>query len=120
MSTVTLRYWYNDQGLGTAVGLDVDYVSNLRVTDGRAVAAPSPVAGADHYVELSFSGALAAKGATSNGDQCSAMIRLHNADYQGTVDVAIDYSYNGGAIGYNDKITLHDKSGKVIWGVAPC
>jgi hypothetical protein len=125
MSKVTLRYWYQDQGLGTALVLAADYVSigysnPGRVTAGRAVAAPSPVAGADHYLELSFTGTLAAEGDKAHKDQFNIHVRLHTANYRGAVNVTNDYSYNGGAIGYNDKITLHDKSGKVIWGVAPC
>jgi hypothetical protein len=125
VSTFTLRYWYQDEGLGTALVLSTDYVSigysnQGRVTAGRAVAAPSPGPGADHYLELSFTGMLAAQGDKAHQDQFNIHVRLHTANYKGAVDVTNDYSYNGGAIGYNDKITLHDKSGKVIWGAAPC
>jgi len=128
MSTVTLRYWYQDEGLGTNLVLAANYVcigySNQgKVTSGIAVANPSPVAGADHYLELSFTGTLAAQGDRATNDQFNVHVTLHTTAYPGVVvgvvDVANDYSYNGGATGYNDKITLHDKSGKVIWGVAP-
>jgi hypothetical protein len=125
MSTVTLRYWYQDEGLGTDLVLSHDYVtighSNQgKVPSGIAVANPSPVTGADHYLELSFTGTLAAQGDKATNDQFNVHVTLHTANYRGAVNVANDYSYNGGATGYNDKITLHDKSGKVIWGVAPC
>ena len=125
MTTVTLRYWYQDEGLGAAVVLATNYVSigysnTGKVTGGKAVANPSPAPGADHYLELSFSGTLAAQGDKSSNDQFNAQVTLHTASYTGAVDLTNDYSYNGGASGsYNDKITLHNKNGDVIWGTAP-
>jgi hypothetical protein len=124
MSTVVLRYWYQDEGLGTAVVLTANYVSigysNLgKVTGGKSVVASSSVPGADHYLELTFSGTLAAQGDKATNDQFNAQVTVHTASYTGPVDITNDYSYNGGATGYNDKITLHDKSGNLIWGVAP-
>jgi hypothetical protein len=114
LSTVTLRYWYQDDGWNTTtLTIEVDYRSDTRdsVTGGKAVAAPRPTAGADHYLELSFTGTLAAKG------QFATNVRVRN-NWQGTVDVTNDYSYNGGASGYDSKITLY-QSGKLIWGVEP-
>ena len=125
MSTVTLRYWYQDEGLGTALVLASNYVSvgysgQGNVTSGTAVANPSPVAGADHYLELSFAATLSAQGAAANNDQFTLQVNLHTAGYAGAVDVTNDYSYDGGAEGvYEKKITLHDKSGNVIWGTPP-
>jgi hypothetical protein len=125
MSTVVLRYWYQDEGLGTALVLSANYVSigystQGKVTSGTAVVAPSSVAGADHYIELSFSGTLAAQGDKSTNDQFTIQVNLHTAGYTGAVDVTNDYSYDGGAEGlYEKKITLYDKSGNLIWGVAP-
>jgi hypothetical protein len=124
MSTVTLRYWYQDEGLGTSLVMVANYVSigysNLgKVTEGKAVAVSPSKAGADHYIELSFSGTLAAKGDSKTNDQFTANVTMHTASYQGAVDLTNDYSYNDGATGYNEKITLHDKSGKVVWGMAP-
>ena len=118
MSTVTLRYWYQDEGLGNARALATHYVSPGKVASVTAAAVPSPVSGADHYMELSFTGTLAAQGEEATNDQLRIQAMLYSC--KGAVDVTNDYSYNGGAIGYNDKITLHDKSGKVMWGVAPC
>jgi hypothetical protein len=43
---------------------------------------------------------------------------MHTANYQGAVDVTNDYSYNGGATGYDDKITLY-QNGKLISGTEP-
>ena len=125
MSTVTLRYWYQDEGLGTAVVVATNYVSigysNLgKVMGCTVVAAPSPVAGADHYLELSFSGTLAVQGDKATNDQFNIQVTLHTASYQGAVDVTNDYSYDGGAaLLYEQKITLHNKSGTAIWGTAP-
>jgi hypothetical protein len=124
MSTVTLRYWYQDEGLGTALVLSTDYVSigmsgQGEVTSGTAVAAPSPVPGADHYLELSFTGTLAAQGDKAYKDQFNFNVRLHTGSYTGAVDVTNDYSYDAGAAGVHEqKITLYE-SGKLIWGVEP-
>ena len=122
LSTVTLRYWYQDEGWNTTSlmpAIDYESISGDNVTNCKAFAASSPVPGADHYLELSFSGTLAAKGAPSGNDQFTVNVRPHNTSWQGTVDVTNDYSYNGGATEYDDKITLHDGSGNVIWGVLP-
>jgi hypothetical protein len=121
ISTVTLRYWYQDEGWNpTALTLEIDYksLSGDNVTSGKAVAASPSKAGADHYLELSFSGTVAAKGAVSGADQFAANIRPHNSNWQGTVDVTNDYSYNAGATGLNDKMTLY-ANGKLIWGTEP-
>lgn len=127
LTAVTLRYWYQDQGegLGDSATLQID---DARIGDstsvkdkitGIAVAAPSPVAGADHFLQISFTGiTLAGKGAGGNADRLSVGGRLHNSSYTGSVDLSNDYSYNAGAIGPNDKITLHS-GGKVIWGTPP-
>jgi hypothetical protein len=114
LATVTLRYWYKDDGWDTTnLTLEVDYRSDSsdNVTSGKAVAVSPSSAGADHYLVLSFSGTIAGKG------QFATNIRLHNS-WQGTVVVANDYSYNAGATGLNDKMTLY-ANGKLIWGTEP-
>ena len=123
MTAVTLRYWYQDEGLGTALVFANNYVmigySIAGTVTGKAVAAPSPVAGADHYIELAFTGILSAQGDKSSNDQLMVHVTAHTASYAGTVDVTNDYSYDGGAAKvYEDKITLYE-SGKLIWGVEP-
>jgi hypothetical protein len=124
MSTVTLRYWYQDEGLGTNLVLAANYVSigysnQGKVTGLTAVANPSPVAGADHYLQFSFSGTLAAQGDPATNDQFNIEVTVHSPDYTGTVDVTNDYSYDGGAAAvYEQKITLYE-SGILIWGVEP-
>ena len=124
MAAVTLRYWYQDEGLGTALVYANDYVkigySIAATATGKVVAAPSPVAGADHYIELSFTGTVAPQGDKSSGDQFTLHVTAHTASYTGTVDVTNDYSYDGGAEKvYEKKITLHDKDGNVLWGTPP-
>lgn len=124
MSTTTLRYWYQDEGLGANLVFSSDYVSigysNQGTISGKAVAASPASAGADHYLEISFIGTLAAQGDKATDDQFNVHTTAHTAGYSGTVDVTNDYSYDGGAAAvYEQKITLHDKSGKVIWGTAP-
>jgi hypothetical protein len=124
-STVTLRYWYQDEGLGTALILasnivSIGYSNQGQVTSGVALANPSPVAGADHYLELAFTGTLAAQGDKATNDEFNIDVTLHTPNYAGAVDVTNDYSYDGGAsLVYEQKITLHDHSGNVIWGTPP-
>jgi hypothetical protein len=76
MAAVTLRYWYQDEGLGTALVFANDYVkigySIAATATGKVVAAPPPVAGADHYIELSFTGTAAPQGDKSSNDQFNA------------------------------------------------
>jgi len=124
MAAVTLRYWYMDEGLGPTLVFASDYVKigySITATVAGSVVAVSPaVAGADHYIELSFTGTLAAQGDKATNDQFNIHVTAHTANYAGAVDVTNDYSYDGGAAKvYEQKITLHDKSGKVIWGKAP-
>jgi hypothetical protein len=124
LSTVTLRYWYQEEGLGTALIFSSDYVSighsNAGKMVGQVVTASPSAPGADHYFELSFSGTLAVQGDTSNNDQFNLQVNSHTASYQGAVDVKNDYSYDGGASKlYEKKITLHDKDGNVLWGTPP-
>jgi endo-1,4-beta-xylanase len=124
MSTVTLRYWYQDEALGTA-SLEVDYASVGDSNDIKSkvhstvVAASSPAPGADHYLEISFTGVtLSPKGTTGNADLLTINGRLHNSGFQGAVDVTNDYSYDAGVTGLDDKITLY-QGGKLISGKAP-
>jgi hypothetical protein len=124
LSSVTLRYWYQDEGLGTALMFSSDFVSigqsNAGTMVGHVVTASPSAPGADHYFELSFSGTLAAQGDTSNNDQFNLQVNAHTGSYQGAVDVKNDYSYDGGASKlYEKKITLHDKDGNVLWGTPP-
>jgi fibro-slime domain-containing protein len=124
MAAVTLRYWYQDEGLGTALVFANEYVkigySIAATATGKVVAAPSPVAGADHYIELSFTGTVAPQGDKSSGDQFTLHVTAHTASYTGAVDITNDYSYDGGASKvYEKKITLHDKNGNVLWGTPP-
>ena len=100
--------------------VSVGYSGQGKVMSGTAVANPSPVTGADHYLELSFAATLSAQGDKTSNDQFTVQAVMHTAGYTGAVDVTNDYSYDAGAEGvYEKKITLHDKSGKVIWGTAP-
>jgi hypothetical protein len=122
LSTVTLRYWYQDEGLAEPLIVDSNYVAIGASREGRVsgvkVVRSTGGAGADHYLEFSMAGILAAQGAKDATDQLTMMLSVHDAVYSGRADVTNDYSYNAGAIGYNDKITLHS-AGKVIWGTPP-
>ena len=118
MSTVTLRYWYKDEGLGTALKVSPYYVSIGHSNTGSVVfnkVVAVTAAGADHYFELSFGGTLTAKNDSSGNDKFNVDIGLLNG---GAFDPNNDYSYNAGATGYDSKITLY-AGGKLIWGTEP-
>jgi len=121
LSTVTLRYWYKDEGLGTALKVSNYYVSIGHSNTGSVVfdkiVAVSPAAtGADHYFQLSFVGTLTAKNDSSGNDKFNIDIGLLSG---GAFDATNDYSYDGGATGvYEKKITLY-ANGKLIWGTEP-
>jgi hypothetical protein len=123
LAAVTMRYWFAEESLGATLVLNSDYVtvgySNKgKVTAVKSVANSSGGAGADHYLEFSFEATLGAKGDKDTTDQFTVNVTVHNSGFSGKVDVTNDYSYNGGAVGYNDKITLHG-GGKLIWGTPP-
>jgi len=122
LSGVTMRYWYTEESLGASVVLlstfvGIGFSTQGRITDGKVVAYSSGV-GCDHYLEVSVEGILAGQGDSSTMDQFNLKFIVHNPSFSGVIDVTNDYSYNQGAVGYNDKITLHS-GGKVIWGTLP-
>lgn len=123
MAAVTMRYWYAEESLGATLVLASDYVSvgysnKGKVTAVKSVANSSGGVGADHYLEFSFDATLAAKGDKDTNDLFTVNVTVHNSGYSGKVDLTNDYSYNAGATGYNEKITLHG-GGKVIYGTPP-
>lgn len=122
MSDVTMRYWYQEESLGASVVLLSTFVgiglsTQGRITEGKVVAYSSGY-GCDHYLEVSMDGMLASQGDSSSMDQFNLKFIVHNPSFSGVIDVTNDYSYNQGAVGYSDKITLHS-GGKVIWGTPP-
>ena len=123
MSTVTMRYWYLDDGWGSAqLNLATEYVSigysNTGTITYVGSTAVSPAqTGADHYVEFSFTGTLAAVNDTSSNDKFHVQVALHAPGYAGSANVANDYSEMT-TTGYDDKITLYS-SGTLIWGTEP-
>lgn len=121
LSTITLRYWYQDEGLGSTLVFNNDYVKigygTTATMSGTAAASPAPVAGADTYIELSFTGTLAAQGNAQTNDQLTLHFTAHTASWAGTVNLLNDYSYMG-TVGYDDKITLY-AAGSPVWGTEP-
>jgi len=123
MSTVTMRYWYVDDGWGSAqLTLATEYVSigysnTGTVTYVGSFAVSPAQTGADHYVEFSFTGTLAAVNDTSSNDKFHVQVALHAPGYAGSANVANDYSVMT-STGYDDRITLYS-SGTLIWGTEP-
>jgi hypothetical protein len=123
LSTVTMRYWYVDDGWGSVqLTLATDYVSigysnTGTVTYVGSFAVSPAQTGADHYLEFSFTGNLAAANDVNSNDKFHVQVTLHAPGYAGSANVANDYSAMATA-GYDDRITLYS-SGTLIWGTEP-
>ncbi|GAB3739000.1 hypothetical protein GCM10028816_44470 [Spirosoma lituiforme] len=117
VSSLKLRYYFTSDN-GQTANVFVDYAdigaSNVQA---RVVRLPSPVNGADSYVELSFAG---------NSMQVNALSSLGVIDFRlvrsdnGLFDQNNDYSYgaNYGTVGLNNRITAY-LNNQLIYGTPP-
>ncbi|MFJ5848338.1 endo-1,4-beta-xylanase [Streptomyces sp. NPDC092903] len=115
LSEVTVRYWFTgDNGASTyATWCDWSPLGCATVT--HRVAAPgSPSAGADHYLEVGFTGGSLAPGASTGEIQ----LRLSKTDWS-DFDESDDYSHGSGT-SYGDapEVTAY-VAGDLAWGVEP-
>ena len=130
MSGVKLRYFYQDDSWAAKSvvieknSLSIGWSGAATVSGIVGVPATS-AAGADHYIELSFTGILYATGSppsTAPGsdpqDTFTIDVRAHASDNQGSVDLTNDYSYGSGALGTSKLVTLY-AGGNLIWGEEP-
>jgi endoglucanase len=89
LSTVTMRYWFTRDGGPTTFGTACDYAAvgcaNVRT---RVVMLPSPVNGADAYLEVSFTGGTVAAGRDSGDVQ----VRVNKSDWSTFAEVG-DHSH---------------------------
>ncbi|MGW2279026.1 endo-1,4-beta-xylanase [Streptomyces sp. NPDC001770] len=112
---VTLRYWFT-AGNGAATystWCDWSPIGCSAVTH-RVLAAGTPKAGADHYLEVGFSSGSLAPGATTGEIQ----MRLNKTDWS-VFDESDDYSYGSGT-SYADapKVAVY-VGGERVWGIEP-
>ncbi len=122
LSPFALRYWYQDEAFGTPLIQLTNYVSigfSGQGTVAAVAAAASPaVAGADHYIEMTFAGALAAANDAQQNDRFNVDITMHTTGFIGTAVLTNDYSYQATA-GFDSKITITGAGNAVVWGTPP-
>lgn len=115
LPSVTVRYWISSDNGATTYGSWCDWSPlDCSTVTHRVVAASTPKAGADHYLEVGFTSGSLAPG-TSTGE---IQLRLSKTDWS-NFDESDDYSYGAGA-SYADasKITVY-AGGELVWGIEP-
>ncbi|AWB46889.1 endoglucanase [Paenibacillus sp. CAA11] len=117
LSDVKIRYYYTAEG-DRPQQFHCDYaLIGSELVKGTFVKLEKPVAGADHYVELSFTSEA---GILSPGsDSGDIQVRLNKTDWSNYHEQD-DFSYKGDQQSYVDwdQITLYH-NGTLIWGVEP-
>jgi hypothetical protein len=116
-SSLTIDYYFSDPSNETYdFGCAWAVVSCADVT-GAVSPLAGPTATADHYLQISFSGAAGslAPGANSGDMQ----LRMWRADWQ-NINQANDYSFNGADTSYTaSTTTTASENGALVWGVEP-
>ena len=114
LSNVTVRYWFTGDG-GTTFTTSCDYavLGCGNITQNVTAMAASKT-GADHYLQVSFTGGSLAAGASTSDIQS----RLNKTDWS-NFNEADDYSY-GTNTSYADasKITVY-VNGSLVYGTEP-
>ncbi|MFD0024306.1 endo-1,4-beta-xylanase [Streptomyces sp. NPDC058382] len=115
LSSVTVRYWFSDPDRAVPYSSWCDWSPiDCSTVTHRVVAASTPAAGADHYLEVGFTRGTLAPGASTGEIQ----LRLNKADWS-DFDESDDYSHGTGT-SYADttKITVYN-GGELVRGIEP-
>ncbi|MEU1469002.1 endo-1,4-beta-xylanase [Streptomyces sp. NPDC005761] len=115
LSDVTVRYWFTSGNGATTYGTWCDWspIGCSTVTH-RVAAVSTPKAGADHYLEVGFTGGGLAPGATTGEIQ----LRLSKSDWS-NFDESDDYSHGAGT-SYTDATRIGVYvGGRLVWGIEP-
>ncbi|NUS14494.1 MAG: glycosyl hydrolase family 5, partial [Streptomyces sp.] len=115
LSTVTVRYWFTSDGGASTFTTNCDYaVIGCGNVSQSVTATSSPRTGADHYLQVSFTGGSLAAGASTGDIQA----RLNKTDWSNFSETG-DYSY-GTNTSYADapRITVY-VNGTLVYGTEP-
>lgn len=112
---VTVRYWFTGDDGASTYGTWCDWSPlGCAAVTHRVAALGSPVAGADHYLEVGFGSGSLAPGASTGEIQ----LRLSKTDWS-NFDESDDYSHTTGT-SYADapRIGVY-VGGELVWGIEP-
>jgi PKD repeat protein len=121
---LTIRYWYTRENEmypwaadNTGQQFWVDYAAlGAGTVKGTSTALPGPRAGADYYLEVSFSATASLAPGKRSGE---IQTRFNNANWS-DMNEANDYSFDPAKTDYTDwnRVTLY-RNGELIWGTEP-
>ena len=117
LSTLTLRYWYTEDGTVDQLYACDYWATGCSNVTSKFVKMKTPTATADGYLELGFtSGAGSVAAGASTPD---IQNRIAKSDYS-TFDQTNDWSYDPTKLGPSDwsHVTLY-QNGTLIWGLEP-
>jgi hypothetical protein len=115
ITKVTIHYYFTCDGWLNPTGKVYYAGANAGANAVTATIELKPMAeeeGADYFAEIGFS-----KATLANNGVLEFNGELFDAKYEGSFDVANDYSYTG-LQGYNDHITVY-VDGVLSWGIEP-
>lgn len=116
LSDVKLRYYFTADGaLSQNVWFDWSTVGSANVT-GTFGTLPTPVTGADHYLEIGFANAA---GSLAGGASIEIQIRVSKSDWSNYTQTG-DYSFSPTGTAYADWTKTTGYVGGVLqWGIEP-
>jgi endoglucanase len=115
LSTVTVRYWYTEDGTQSQTWA-CDYTPDGCTNDHGTFVAVSPArTNADTYLQISFSSRTLNPG-SATGDLQERIFKSDNSSY----NQANDYSFNAADTSYADSSTVTVYiNGALVWGTEP-
>ncbi|WP_329307392.1 endo-1,4-beta-xylanase [Streptomyces sp. NBC_01260] len=115
LAPVTVRYWFTGDNGASAYSSWCDWSPlDCSTVTHRVVSVATPVTGADHYLEVGFTGGTLAPGASTGEIQ----LRLNKADWS-NFDESDDYSHGTGT-SYADAAKIAVYVGDApVWGIEP-
>jgi chitodextrinase len=117
LSTITLRYWYTEDGTGAQTSSCDYWPGGCANVTFKFVKMATAAATADTYLELGFTSG--AGSVAAGGNSADIQFRFAKNDYT-AFDQTNDWSYDGTKLGPTDSshVTLY-QNGVLVWGLEP-